>query len=311
VKSAAPALALVVLAAACHRAPSPPDSATEHARRTADEIAARYGVAAVPPDGLDVVTDFSHVRIHDVGVQRSLFFVRDDGTHALQSLVNLATPHLLLTPYARTMFASYLFEPAPERVLIVGLGGGAMVRFLEHEDAALRIDAVDIDPQIVTIAERYFGTRPSDRVRLMVADGYDLIRSSTEVYDVIYMDAFLRPSDETDQAGNPLRLKEAPFYTALRARLSPGGVVAFNLNPQPERERDIDELRSAFPQVYVWSVEVDLNWIAVATQEPRRSTEAELRARAAELEAAPGALPFSSMIDRLLPAPAGQGSGAS
>jgi len=43
------------------------------------------------------------------------------------------------------MFSSYLFLPRPEHVLIVGLGGGSMVRFLEHHEPDLKIDVVEID----------------------------------------------------------------------------------------------------------------------------------------------------------------------
>jgi spermidine synthase len=159
-----------------------------------------------------------------------------------------------------------------------------MVRFLEHREPDLAIEAIDIDPQMIAIADRYFGTRGSERVKLAVADGYQVIRSAGEPWDVIFMDAFLRPSDETDGVGNPLRMKEGSFYAAVRARLAPGGVAAFNLNPQPQRERDLAELRQAFPQVYVFECDGAFNWVAIATLEPARRSGAELEAAAATLE---------------------------
>ena len=68
---------------------------------------------------------------------------------------------------------------------------------------------MDIDPEMVAIADRYFATRSTDRIRILATDGYEFIRStdgSAPTYDVIYMDAFLRPSEETDRSGNPLRM---------------------------------------------------------------------------------------------------------
>jgi spermidine synthase len=59
-----------------------------------------------------------------------LTFVRNNGQEAVQSRISLTAPHTLVSQYARGMFASYLYQPHPRRVLIVGLGGGAMVRFL-------------------------------------------------------------------------------------------------------------------------------------------------------------------------------------
>ena len=293
-------LAVVLVFAGCDRTTTA--DASDRAERRAVEVAQQYGVAALPAEGIDIETRFSKVHLQDVGLQRSMFFVRDDGSFALQSRLNFARPDLLVLPYSRVMFASYLFVPAPSRVLMVGIGGGSMVRYLERRDPELRIDAVDIDPEIVSIADRYFGTRSSDRVRLLVADGFEVVRNSADLYDVIYMDAFLRPSDETDRSGNPLRMKEGPFYAALRSRLSPEGVVAFNLNPQPERERDLDELRRFFPQLYVFHLEGESNWVAVATQESRRRTVPELETLAASL--APrfdGDVSCSEMIKLLQP----------
>jgi spermidine synthase len=300
--SRAALLAPLLVGCGRDRAVDLPAAVTERATERAVEIARRYGVEPLPLEGIDLDTPFSKVRLQDAGLQRSLFFVRDDGTPMLQTRVNLALPHQLLVPYTQLMFVSYFFQPEPARVLIVGLGGGAMVRYLERRDPRLEILAVDIDPEIVSIADRYFGTRPSERVRLLVADGYEVIRNGADTYDVIYMDAFLRPSDETDQSGNPLRLKETSFYAALRARLSPGGVVVFNLNPQPERDSDVAELRQAFQQLYVFHSGGDLNWVAVATQEATPRSAVELAELAPSLGPRfEGDLSFSELIEMLQP----------
>ena len=301
---AAVAVALALLAVACDRGGGAvlATNAVEHAQERAAEIARRYGVEPLPLEGLDLETPFSKVHLQDAGLQRMLFFVRDDGTPVLQTRLNLAHPYRLTVPYTQVMFASYLFQPEPSRVLIVGLGGGAMVHYLQRRDPQLVIDAVDIDPEIVSVADRYFGTRASDRVRLLVADGYDVIRKGADTYDVIYMDAFLRPSDETDDSGNPLRLKEASFYEALRARLSPGGVAVFNLNPHPVRTTDVAELRRAFPQLYVFHCDGDLNWVAVATQDATRRSVAELEAIGPSLGPRfDGDLTFGDMVELLQP----------
>jgi spermidine synthase len=297
-------LAISVAGCDTERAGLTPEAAERAAERSV-EIARRYGVEALPLDGLELTTPFSRIRLRDAALLRSMFFVRDDGTPMLQTRLNLAVPHLLTVPYTRTMFASYLFQAAPTSVLIVGLGGGAMVRYLENRDPELEIDAVDIDPEVVRIADRYFGTRSSAHVRIEVADGYQVIRSGTGPYDVIYMDAFLRPSDETDSSGNPLRLKETPFYQALRSRLSPTGVAVFNLNPQPDRESDIVELRGAFPQLYVFHCDGDLNWVAVATLETSRRTAFELAQTASTMRPAfDGDLDFAGMVNHLQEPPA-------
>ena len=107
------------------------------------------------------VSDFSRIRVRRDGDVRALTFVRDDGQEVVQSRVNLTEPQTLVSPYAHGMFASYLYQPQPRRVLIIGLGGGAMVRFLTHHEPQVQIDAVEIDPAVVRLADQYFGYAPA------------------------------------------------------------------------------------------------------------------------------------------------------
>jgi len=75
---------------------------------------------------------------------------------------------------------------------------------------------VDIDPAVLEVAREQFGVRESARVSLHAADGLAHLEAATQPYDVVYVDAFQKPSDATDDSGIPLRHKSA----ALRARCS-------------------------------------------------------------------------------------------
>ena len=189
-----------------------------------------YGVVE-----LDQQSDYSHIRVRKQGSVRTLMFVRDSGEEYIQSMVNMNRPYELLSTYCRAMFASYLVQPRPRRVLIVGLGGGAMVHFLEHYDEDVRVDALEIDPVVVQVADRFFNVRTRDNVRILVADGFRYLQETDQTYDVIYIDAFLKPSEETDATGKPLSLKTERFYKDMQKHLSQPGVVVFNVNPHPPR----------------------------------------------------------------------------
>ena len=175
------------------------------------------------------VSAFSRIRVRSDGDVRALTFVRDDGQEVVQSRISLTAPHTLVSPYARTMFASYLYHPQPRRVLIVGLGGGAMVRFLTHHEPQAHIDAVEIDPAVVRLADEYFGVRSGGNVRVHTADAVTFVESTADRYDLILMDAFLRPSSDTDTTGVPTRLKTLAFLGRLKRALTPGG-GAFNVH---------------------------------------------------------------------------------
>src|SRR5258708_13034877 len=127
------------------------------------------------------------------------------------------------------MTAGLLYRPEPSSVLLVGLGGGALVRFLNHYFPDVHLDVVEIDPAVVEVARDYFGTRPVPGTRILVADGRDFLARSSERYDLILLDAHLYPSELTDGTGHPLSLRTAPFYPTLHHPPRPGGVVLINM----------------------------------------------------------------------------------
>ena len=242
------------------------------------------------------VSAFSRIRIRRDGDVRAMTFVRDNGQEVVQSRVSLTAPHTLLSPYARSMFASYLYQPHPRRVLIVGLGGGAMVRFLTHHEPQVRIDAVEIDSVVVRLADEYFGVRSGGNVRVHTADAVQFVESAEERYDLILMDAFLRPSSDTDTTGVPTRLKTLAFLGRLKRVLAPGGVVAFNVNEHASVPDDIAAVADAFGHAVVYRCPPADNKVVIAT-EGGLATDDDLRGRIDALDARfGGALSFADLL---------------
>jgi spermidine synthase len=232
----------------------------------------------------EVQSEFSQIRVRENGSIRTLSFVRDSGEEVVESQVNLRRREELLVPYTRYMFLSYVYQPAPRKVLIVGLGGGAMVHWLQAQDPDVAVDVVEIDPEVVSIADRYFDVRTEGNVRILTQDAFELFQTSEELYDVIYMDAFLKPSDATDSTGVPLALKTEEFYAQVQARLNPGGCVVFNLNSHQEVWDDVETIRGSFPQTDVYRLTTQHGLIPVASlgEQPLTQREIEQRAAAAD-----------------------------
>jgi spermidine synthase len=239
---------------------------------------------------------YSTIRVRRDGDVRLLTFVRDDGRELVQSRIDLTAPQTLASPYARSMFAGYLYQPEPRRVLVVGLGGGAMVRFLAHHAPDVRVDAVEIDPAVVRLADQYFGVRSGGNVRVVTADAVAFIESTEERYDLIFMDAFLRPSSDTDATGVPSRLKTVAFLGRVKQALAPGGVVAFNINHHAGMADDISAVTEAFGRVAVYRCTPAENEVVVATAGAMPADEA-LRARINGLDTRfSGALSFAELF---------------
>ena len=233
---------------------------------------------------VDERSDYSHIRVRKRGSVRELLFVRDNGVEARQSAIDLGAPHKLQSPYVQRMFASYLFQPRPERVLIIGLGGGAMVRFLQYHEPELDVDAVEIDPVVVRLAADYFETRADEHVSIITADGFDFLEQTPHLYDVIYFDAFLKPSADTDVTGVPQRLKTIAFYQSVQKKLRPEGLVVFNLNQHEKTDEDLETIAAAFSQVDRFVCPPSGNLVVVAGANASTPDRVALERRAERLD---------------------------
>lgn len=270
-------------------------------------LLALYTLSA-PPSGLDaplpdrevaVPSKFSDIRIRDEGTFRSMYFARPDGTMALETRIDKKQPARLVVPYTRAMFASYLHTPAPKRALLVGLGGGAMVHFLAKFDADLLLTAVDIDPAVVSSAAKYFGVRSTPNVEILTADAFDVLAKASPSYDVIWMDAFLQPSEDTDENGVPLTMKTLAFWRQVKSRLSVDGVLVVNVNTGASTQKDLAVLKEAVGTVFTVTPRGSGNLIVIAPKKVVDTATIEKRAKA--LGARDATVGFEDLAARLRP----------
>lgn len=117
---------------------------------------------------------------------RSLHF----GTPAKQTEMDLTHPYALTFDYFRLMAMSLLFCPSPKSVLMLGLGGGALAKFLWKYFPKCHFDLIERSPLVVKVARQYFGFPKSPRLHIHVEDAFDFIRRSQSAYDLIFIDLF-------------------------------------------------------------------------------------------------------------------------
>ena len=232
----------------------------------------------------EVESEYSHIQVYDSGGRRALYFGGDQGTRVVETLMDLNQPHVLQHAYSHAAMAAFVYRPQAESCLLIGLGGGAMVRFMNHHFPDLRLDVVELDPAIVAIARDFFGAAAGSRTRILVGDGRDYLERAVERYDVILIDAHLHPSGRTDAGGHPLTLKTVGFYRSIARRLNPGGIVMFNILMGPDAQRYVDGVRDAFAAAHVYQPRGTGNLIVFASAQGPAVDEAELRRRARELD---------------------------
>ena len=150
---------------------------------------------------------------------RSLYF----GNRARQSSMLLHDPIALPLAYTRCMLAALLFRPRPERILLIGLGGGSQARFFLHHFPDCRLDCVESRASVADLATRYFALPDTPHLKIHIGDGADYVRRCpAQTYDLILTDAF-------DSDGINSSVCECSFYSDCRTLLKPGGVLAVNL----------------------------------------------------------------------------------
>ena len=245
----------------------------------------------------EVRSPYSHIRVYDADGRRAIYFGGDEGTRVVETLMDLRQPHVLQHVYSHVAMAGFLYRPQPTACLLVGLGGGAMVRFINHHFPDVRLDVVEIDAAMVVVARDFFGTTEGPRTRILVADGRDYLERASERYDLVLIDAHLHPSEKTDATGHPLSLKSEEFYRSIHRRLNPGGIVMFNILGGPDSQRYVDSIRRAFAATDLYRPRGTGNLILFASAQGPLPGEAELRQRARDLDRRGG---YGFLFERLL-----------
>jgi len=230
-------------------------------------------------------SEYSTIRIREKGPVRTLLFVDRNGDEQTQSSINTEAPAEHQLGYTKSLFATLLFHYPQNRVLIVGLGGGGMVQFLNFTFPAMMVEAVEIDPVVEQLAEEYFRTRPGPQVRIHTQDVFDFVTEAGGVYDAIYMDAFLQPPADSPLEEKTLRLKTVEFLTQLQTRLAPDGLVAFNIIPaEPSAESNLTAIEEAFASTFSFDVPGTGNRVVIACKSGTTASREELLERAKQLD---------------------------
>lgn len=166
---------------------------------------------------------YREVLVYEAGSQRCMCFTRQCRI-GRQSCMDMQRPDHIELNYVRMMLGSLYLKPQPRSILIVGLGGGTLPRLLTKMLPQARIDVVEIDPAVVRVAQQYFGFAPSERVRVIEADGRVYVKRAIREkrqYDLIMLDAF-------DHEYIPEHLLTQEFLREVKTLLAPGAVLAAN-----------------------------------------------------------------------------------
>ena len=147
----------------------------------------------------------------------------NDGVRLLKFERNQQSSMLIDDPFETTIeYVGYLHitlavKPDAERTLVIGLGGGSVVKRMWRDYPAMSLDVAEIDGEVVEVASALFELPDDDRIDVHIADGREFLTRRLDTYDIIIVDAF-----DDDRVPRPLLTEEfmrlAKDHLAARRR---------------------------------------------------------------------------------------------
>ena len=131
-------------------------------------------------------------QVHTCGDRRRLEFQPG----MIQSEMLLSRPDHLLLRYARAMMCFTLFVPRPRHILMVGLGGGSLLKFCHRHLPEARITVLELRADVIALREQFM--LPPDDARLRIIETVPIAMLLLVIGALVWQaDAVLRYANAT------------------------------------------------------------------------------------------------------------------
>jgi len=141
---------------------------------------------------------------------------------SIQSGISKKDKITSIAPYTDGFHLGFVFVPNAKKVLFIGCGGATAPRQFRMLYPKLDIDIVELDPDVVKLAKKYFYLTEDEKLKVYVEDGRVFLNRSKEKYDMIILDAYFAESI-------PFHLTTKEFMEIAKKHLQPGGVIICNV----------------------------------------------------------------------------------
>jgi len=199
-------------------------------------------------------------------------FVVDDGEHLtlylgsldlMQTVMSKAEPDALLPGYGPRMLLCLLFMPAPRHIAMIGLGGGALVKFCLRQLPRVRITVLELDEAVIAWRDTFSLPADGERLRVLPMDGAAYVATARDSMDLLMIDAF-------DTHGFAPALATHDFVVDAFEALTRSGLLVVNLaGPSAAYAGFVATVREVFDdRLLVVPATEDGNHILLAFKDP-------------------------------------------
>lgn len=221
----------------------------------------------------DIDTEYSRIQVFQSKDPKSGKTVQALATdpYFTQSAIFLESDEPVLD-YSRYYHLVRHLKPDFRDVLVIGGAGYSVPKDLLRTYSDVKVDVVEIDPQMTQIARDFFRLRHDPRLNIFHEDGRTFLRTAEPAkYDAIMMDAF------GSLFTVPYQLTTVEAVREMRNSLRDNGVVIFNLGSSITGDgskflhAELATYRSVFPNVHLFKINSNFqderlqNLIIVAT----------------------------------------------
>jgi len=147
------------------------------------------------------------------------------------------------------------FKPDFKTVLMIGGSGYAFPKYFLRNYPGKKIDVVEIDPELTSLAKQYFNLPVSPYLNIYHEDGRTFLNRDDKKYDAVLMDAY------KSVLTVPFQLTTKEAVKAIYNSLTPDGIVLANIISTFNNETDyflraeLATYKSIFPQVLLFAVQ--------------------------------------------------------
>ena len=219
-----------------------------------------------------------HFKVVEMDIFRLLIPRVSHNDNLAHGYISLKQPKHIQQDYFQMILGALLLEPEPKRILLLGLGIGVLPRTFNEIFPASHIDVVEIDPNVLEVARKFFFFHTSENLHVHIDDGFNFVMQLPDnaSYDMIVLDAFI---DVTEECCAPDSFLTDHFIEKVNQRLSPNGVLVINTLPplcsKHEHEREL--YKKVFGTIFYTSIE-GLNTIILA-KKGRMPTSNQIKER--------------------------------
>ncbi len=165
--------------------------------------------------GVVAVQESPYGEIRVVDQEGLRYLLIDGGIHTVMSIEG----GVFESSYTNVLDVAKRFFDHPGRMLLIGLGGGAVAE--SYAADGWQVDAVEIDPAVTRVAREHFGLAPREAA-VHHADGRRYLTTSAETFDVIILDAY-------GSSSIPFHLVTREAFALAAQHLSRDGLLAINV----------------------------------------------------------------------------------